>query len=323
MANTLGLGEQQPHAATEAQRGGEPQGSAPQQRGGALAHDHDHDHGLEEVGLRGEVKGRARGGGGDLPPFGYDAHGRSGAWPWPPGPGDLTAWAQWCAEGGPQPAILRSPHGISGRLAINADAAQSRPGEELRALWNATDSQALQRHAREHEHFSSPEILRQCLFCVVESQGRAGDVSFWSVGQGEEVFERVLRALWLAGLFIDPSQRQELAQQRSREFGDAVYAVSHFAPPFRGGHQPSSSGAVALSCLRKAICAQRSLRGTPDTTEEIWGSASDEEKVWWLVDACLRANRIGWEARLKAYGNAVVPVCAEVAGWVIRELDGF
>jgi hypothetical protein len=30
-----------------------------------------------------------------------------------------------------------------------------------------------------------------------------------------------------------------------------------------------------------------------------------------------------WEARLKAYGNAVVPVCAEVAGWVIRELAGF
>lgn len=129
VANTLGLGEQQPHAATEAQRGGELQGSAPQQRGGALAHDHD--HGLEEVGLRGEVKGRARGGGGDLPAYGYDAHGRCGAWPWPPGPGDLDGWREYLAQGGPVPALLRRSDGLPCGMA------RKEWGARLKAYGNA------------------------------------------------------------------------------------------------------------------------------------------------------------------------------------------
>lgn len=33
--------------------------------------------------------------------------------------------------------------------------------------------------------------------------------------------------------------------------------------------------------------------------------------------------RCEWEQQLKAAGNAVVPQCTEVIGWVIRELEGF
>ncbi|GMV17956.1 MAG: hypothetical protein AMXMBFR56_61800 [Polyangiaceae bacterium] len=73
---------------------------------------HDHGHGLEEVGLRGAVEGGAGFGGDDLPAYGYDAHGRCGPRPWPPGPGDLAGWEDWIAVGGPVPALLRSPDGL-------------------------------------------------------------------------------------------------------------------------------------------------------------------------------------------------------------------
>jgi len=49
---------------------------------------------------------------GDLPPYGYDAHGRSGAWPWPPGPGDSESWAAYADLGGPEPAIRRGLDGL-------------------------------------------------------------------------------------------------------------------------------------------------------------------------------------------------------------------
>ena len=62
--------------------------------------------------LRGALQAGAGAGSGDLPAYGYDAHGRSGAWPWPPGPGDLAGWEEYLAQGGPQPSLLRGPDGL-------------------------------------------------------------------------------------------------------------------------------------------------------------------------------------------------------------------
>lgn len=87
-----------------------PQGRQAHDADGLLAHDHG--HGLEEVGLRGALEGGAGVGFDDLPPYGYDAHGRCGPRPWPPGPGDLAGWEDWLAAGGPEPALRRRADGL-------------------------------------------------------------------------------------------------------------------------------------------------------------------------------------------------------------------
>lgn len=87
-----------------------PQGRQAHDADGLLAHDHG--HGLEEVGLRGAVEGGAGFGSDDLPAYGYDAHGRCGPRPWPPGPGDLAGWEDWLAAGGPPPSVRRGADGL-------------------------------------------------------------------------------------------------------------------------------------------------------------------------------------------------------------------
>lgn len=52
----------------------------------------------------------------ERPAFGHDAHGRGGAWTWPPGPSS-PAWSAYIAAGGPEPGIRRAAHGLPCGLA--------------------------------------------------------------------------------------------------------------------------------------------------------------------------------------------------------------
>lgn len=138
LAHAHGQRQPEPHHEAQAERGGEPQGTHALGGGAALALAHDHGHGLEEVGLRGAVEGGAGFGGDDLPAYGYDAHGRCGPRPWPPGPGDLAGWEDWIAAGGPVPALLRSPDGRPCGMA------RREWGQRLKAMGNAVVPQCVE-----------------------------------------------------------------------------------------------------------------------------------------------------------------------------------
>jgi len=70
--------------------------------------------------IRTEITCRSSEREGDLPAYGHDINGRSGAWPWPPGPGDIDAWRGYVAAGGPEPAIRRGSDGLFAGMDLDA-----------------------------------------------------------------------------------------------------------------------------------------------------------------------------------------------------------
>ena len=256
----------------------------------------------------------------ERPAFGHDVDGSSGPWPWPPAPGDADGWRDYIAAGGPQPAVCRNFDGLSARMVdLDADAKERRPEPLLQGVFFASEAEALERALGRSRGVPEKEVLRP----EVHGQGQGARQRYARrlLQESASIPQAVMRAMRDAGAASRSPQGSELAQQRTRELDDAVRVVSHVAASCGGGHQPVPS-AAAMSCLRRAVGAARSVRTPPSALQEIWRSASDEEVVGWLVDACLRARRRHWERQLKALGNAVCPSQAEVVGWVVRELEG-
>lgn len=112
------------------------------------------------------------------------------------------------------------------------------------------------------------------------------------------------------------SERERLREQQGRRSGSGWADASESRNDGEGGTSPDANG----ERLQGAEPVSRP-KPRPSTAERAWSDDAMPKPALCRVDdgpsAWLDRNE-----RIKSLGNAVVPQCAEVIGWVVRELAG-
>jgi len=231
----------------------------------------------------------------------------------PPGPDGIEGYD------GPKPAVCMLPNGTARRLGgglVDGSKAQRDATEDLRALFGAALSENIRLDIGGRITLHDAEILFNRMLGLIPSRG--GPIAFSNAEARLQDQGAIMREMWRRRPLVNPSQGQELEEQRHGELANALLVLSHIIASCSGGDHSIYPEAVVF-CLREAIVPKRTLRDPSYTLKKAWRPTSSHQVGEWIARACrfyLGRNQVN---RLRCLGNAVVPQVAALAWKTLSE----
>lgn len=212
-----------------------------------------------------------------------------------------SLWSKGCVECG----LFGVVNGLAMGLDLDGVTYGDVTEQRVRALWPDLSRKEIQKRIW---RIQAAALLRDRLPERGAQERRPGAGCLQQ--EGAEAPEGGVRDLRGFREAAGASQGSELAQQQPFQLDDAVHILSLVIASRTGRLQETEK---ALSRLRVAIGADRSVWETQAAQEKVWGSASYEEKIEWLLGACAGVANSQRNHRLFVAGNGVVPPVAALA----------
>jgi hypothetical protein len=196
----------------------------------------------------------------------------------------------------------------------HAEKAHARPGEVLRAMWEATTSASIWHDVGGHDEVQDSEVL---LLALCELTRRLGLVVNGSTSCLGDIQEATVRILWGEVPSARSPYQWQLAGSPIGESSDALCQL----PPWAGPQQEVAQAVQSVSATVEEI---RDVSEALSAMEEIWQSLAHEEATARVANQICAGVRViralrcsplavgipGRTGLLRGAGNAIVPPVA-------------